>query len=356
MSKSHDPPAERLSEPGAPPAKQLGDTPDENSTLRDPGSRPGTGRIGAGASVLGIAISAVALVAVVTWALRQSPPRLPQTARELSALVAAVALYALATVVRAERWHALLRAQGANPHRRDSYALTIVGYAVNNLLPARAGDAVRVVLMAPRADTSKRTVLGTLVAERLLDIAVVVLLFAVVGYGVLGAVGANGLELAVIAIVALVAAAGLLAVLVHRHQRTRLFLAPILASTLGLRSGHGAVLLTVTLVVWGLEAAVWTAAGIAVSFDMTPLEGIYLVALASVFALIPSGPGYAGTQDAAAAIGVRVLGGSGSVAVAYLVTIRFVLVVPITLAGLVIGAGRYGGFKRLRAAQAEART
>ena len=34
---------------------------------------------------------------------------------------------------------------------------------------------------------------------------------------------------------------------------------------------------------------------------MDPIEGIYLVALASVFALIPSGPGYAGTQEAATA-------------------------------------------------------
>ena len=53
----------------------------------------------------------------------------------------------------------------------------------NNVLPARAGDAVRVVLMAPRADASKRTVVGTLVAERLLDVGVLLVLFVVVGYG-----------------------------------------------------------------------------------------------------------------------------------------------------------------------------
>ena len=41
------------------------------------------------------------------------------------------------------------------------------------------------------------------------------------------------------------------------------------------------------------------AVGAAVGFRMDPIEGLYLVALASVFALIPSGPGYAGTQDTA---------------------------------------------------------
>ena len=54
--------------------------------------------------------------------------------------------------MRSERWHRLLLDDGAHPPRADSYSLTTIGYAVNNVLPARAGDAVRVVLMAPRAE------------------------------------------------------------------------------------------------------------------------------------------------------------------------------------------------------------
>ena len=291
---------------------------------------------------------------MVWWALRQEPPRLPATRDELAALLVAIALYAVATVVRAERWHALLEADGARPRRADSYALTVVGYATNNLLPARAGDAVRVVLMAPRAGTSRRTVLGTLLAERLLDVAVVLMLFAIVGYGVLGAIGGDslGLALGIVAGVAVLGASVL--VLLWRHDRAQAFIAPILSSTMRLRTRLGAVMLLVTIAIWAIEAAVWMAVGAAVGFDMDPIEGTYLVALASVFALIPSGPGYAGTQDAAAVIGIKTLGGSGAVAVAYLVTLRFVIVVPITLAGLLLAAGRYGGVRRLRAAGREA--
>ena len=54
-----------------------------------------------------------------------------------------------------------------------------------------------------------------------------------------------------------------------------------------------------TLVIWAIEAGVWMSVGAAVGFRMDPIEGLYMVALASVFSLIPSGPGYAGTQDAA---------------------------------------------------------
>ena len=64
----------------------------------------------------------------------------------------AIALYALATLVRGERWQRLLVDEGGTPHAASTrYALNVVGYMGNNVLPARAGDAIRVVLMAPRA-------------------------------------------------------------------------------------------------------------------------------------------------------------------------------------------------------------
>src|SRR3954469_18438421 len=177
-------------------------------------------------SVLGVIVSLVALAAVVWWASKQQAPQLPHTPAEILALAGAVGLYGLATVVRAERWQRLLVDERARPHRADTYALTCIGYMGNNVLPARAGDAIRVVLMAPRAETSKRTVVGTLLAERLLDVAVLVVLFIVVGYGLLGAVGGGSVE--IIASVAVVAA--VLAVIgwgvVGRHRRPPGVLAP----------------------------------------------------------------------------------------------------------------------------------
>jgi len=107
-----------------------------------------------------------------------------------------------------------------------------------------------------------------------------------------------------------------------------------------------------TFGVWIIEACAWIAVGASVGFGMSFLEGLYLVALASVFALIPSGPGYAGTQDAATVIGIKAIGGTGATAVSYLVMLRFALLVPITAVGFVLLAARYGGLARLRAARA----
>jgi uncharacterized membrane protein YbhN (UPF0104 family) len=299
-------------------------------------------------ALLGIAVSVLAVGGVVWWALGQEPPQFPDTPGEWGALAGAIALYAVATLVRGERWHALLREEKATPPREDSHGLNVVGYAANNVLPARAGDAVRIFLMAPRADASKKTVLGTLLAERLLDIAVILTLFVVVGYGLLGEAGAGGLGWIVLATAAAIAIGVSAVVLVRRNERLHAMAAPILASTLRLRGHHGGRLLLATLLIWALEAGVWMSAGAAAGFPMDPIEGCYIVALASVFALIPSGPGYAGTQDAAAITGILALGGTESQAITYLILVRFVIAVPITIVGLGLLATRYGGIGRLR--------
>jgi uncharacterized membrane protein YbhN (UPF0104 family) len=309
--------------------------------------------LGAHATWIGLAVSVVALAGVVWWAVHQEAPRLPRTGGEFAAVLGAIALYALATVLRAERWQRLLEDEGARPTRADTYALTCVGYMGNNLLPARAGDAIRVVLMTPRTQgATMRSVVGTLLAERLLDIAVLLVIFVAVGWGLLGEVGGDKVEIVALAALglALATAAGYL--MVRRNERIMAFLAPIASSTLGLRRAHhGLRLLGITVLIWTVEAGVWMAAAAAVGFGMDPIEGLYIVALASVFSLIPSGPAYAGTQDAAAVIGLKALGATGAQAVAYLLMLRFIIVVPITLVGLVLLATRYGGLGRLRAAK-----
>jgi glycosyltransferase 2 family protein len=322
------------------------------TTESEPAPAPQERRAGSRLSWLGLGVSLVAVAGVVWWASKQQPPQLPSSGSELAALLGAIALYGLATVVRAERWQRLLVDERAVPTRADTYALTCVGYMGNNVLPARAGDAIRTVLMAPRAATSKRTVVGTLLAERLLDVAVLVVLFVVVGYGLLGEVGGDKVEIIGLVALGLAIAAFFGYRVVRRNERLHEFVAPMASATLGLRRAHhGLLLLGLTLLIWGIEAGVWMSAGAAIGFGMDPIEGLYIVALASVFSLIPSGPAYAGTQDAAAILGIKALGGTGAQAVAYIVMLRFIIVVPITVVGLVLMAARYGGLGRLREAR-----
>ncbi len=327
-------------------------TPTSEREALPPPAPPEPGRRRGYASWVGAGISLVAVAGVVWWASHQPAPRLPHNPGEWLAALGAVLLYGLATLVRGERWYRLLVDEGAHPTRRDTQELNVIGYMGNNLLPARAGDAIRVVLMAPRAGTSMRTVVGTLLAERLLDIGLLVAIFVVVGYGLLGEVGADSVEIVLLAAAGIAVAVTVGYFVVRRSERIMAFIAPIASATLGLRRGHhGLRLLGITMVIWALEASVWMATGAAVGFGMTPIEGLYIVSLSSIFAMIPSGPAYAGTQDAAAIIGIKALGGTGAQAVAYVVMLRFVIVVPITVVGLALLMTRYGGLGKLRAAR-----
>lgn len=308
------------------------------------------------ATLLGAAVSVVAVGAVVWWASKQPAPELPTAREDVAVALLALALYGVATCLRAERWRVLLEDQDARPTRGDMYGLTLVGFFGNNVLPARGGDVFRVLMGAPRAQTGRRTVIGTLLAERLLDVVVLMTLFLFLAVTIAGGTGLpEGSTLVWVGAGAavLVAAAGVaLWTLVRRGlwARIKAFATPMLASTIALRGRHGAAMLGLSALIWAIEGVVWWACSEAVNVGISPVEGLYVLALASMFALVPSGPGYAGTVDAATILGIKAVGGSSSAAVSYLILVRFVVFVPITLVGLVVALTRYGGLRRLRTA------
>jgi glycosyltransferase 2 family protein len=309
-------------------------------------------------AMVGVAVSVLSLAGVVWWALGQEAPTLPSTGERWAALALAIALYAVATCVRGERWQALLRHNGAHPARADTYSLVAVGYMGNNVLPARAGDAFRVFFLTPRARTGARTVIGTLLAERLLDVAILGTAFLVLTFGIVehAAVPSGArLRFAAAVLVLLGVAAAIVVVVAHRKghlARLWAFIAPMIAASARLRGRHGVAMVGATLVIWALEAGVWWATGEAAGLDLGAVEACYLLALASMFAMVPSGPGYAGTMDAAVIFGARVLDRAPAAALSYLLLVRFVLFVPITLAGVLLLVARYGGLERLRALRA----
>jgi glycosyltransferase 2 family protein len=300
-------------------------------------------------------VSLIALAAVVWWARGQEPPELPSGGEAIAWLVGALIFYTVATLLRGERWHHILRITGVDAHRSDCYALTTVGYMGNNVLPARAGEALRVVLMSTRCEATKRTLLGSVVAERLLDAIALASIFLIVVYGVLSSTVLptdRPLLFAALAVVALLL--GCLAVYVlrrhHVFERARTWLRPLADAPRALLSREGAALLAGTFVLWAFEAAVYLSVARAVDLDISGMGALYLVALTNFFAALPAAPGSIGTFDAAVVFGSKAIGASGSAAVSYLLTLRFVLYVPITVVGFVVLVARYGGWSRLRSA------
>jgi glycosyltransferase 2 family protein len=293
----------------------------------DVGRRP---RVG----LLQVAVSLVALAGIVWWASRQHAPELPLDLAAIAWLVAALLLYAVATLLRGERWHSLLRGSSVDRGRGESYRLTAVGYMGNNTLPARAGDVMRVMMLgAPR-----RIVLGTVVAERVLDALALASIFAFVvaarglAFGPLPYVVAAGVVAAVTAFVLWRAAPRSRRLLAGRE-----WLRPAMVATRDLAGRRGFVLLAVSLVVWLFEASVYLTVGSAAGVSLGITGALYVVALTNLSALIPAAPGYVGTFDAAVLLA---LGSLHLPSLGYLLVLRFVLFVPITVVGLALFLAR----------------
>jgi uncharacterized membrane protein YbhN (UPF0104 family) len=302
----------------------------------------------------GVAVSVISLAAVVWWGVRQEAPRFPTAAGDWALLAGAVALYAVATVARGWRWHVILRLDGIPHRRRDAVGLVSVGYMGNTVLPARGGEVLRTFLLAERADTRKRFVLGSIVAERLLDAVVLVGLFAALTFaGVAGA--PTGVLPALVAVLALAGGAVALRLYLRARRAGRLesFAArvrPFVRASRPLLGLTGATLALVTVTVWLLEAVIFVLVGRSLGIELGLMEGLFLDVLASFFALVPAAPGYVGTFDAAVVFGLKALSVAGGTALAFALLVRFVLFVPVTLVGLLLMLVSYGGLAALRRA------
>jgi uncharacterized protein (TIRG00374 family) len=303
------------------------------------------------------AVSVVFLAAAAWWVSKQKMPSIPSDTHAYSSLGAALLLYATATLCRGERWHQLLRHTSIHPKRRDSWAITTVGYAGNNILPARAGEALRTFLVAGRVDASKREVLGTIIAERVLDAAVLAIAFAFGAYGTL----VSGSPIALLGIVIVgIAFVALFPSRFHpkpSHPRLKWIVESVgrlLAPTRNLMSREGFLLFGLTFVIWAIEATVYFLIAHAVGLGISLDGAVFIMVVANFVALIPAGPGYVGTFDAAVLFAARSLGRSHSVAVSFLLLLRFVLFIPITVTGLLLLVGRYGGIAGYRASRLQA--
>lgn len=310
-----------------------------------------TARLPRGATIVGAATSIVALAAVIIWALGQPAPELPSTASGLAFFGAAVSLYGIDMVVRSGRWRALLRHGGTAPGRRECLGLIVVGTAGNNVLPARGGDGLRAFYCSRLGGGSLREAVGSLVAERLLDVGVLVGLYALVAYGLLAGIDIPNAETGLIVAAVAIGALGVVGalVVVRRSERARRLAsgaAPMIRATRELRGAHGARMIGVSLLIWFGDGMVFFLCAHAVGFDISVIEALYLLGLAGVFALIPSGPGFAGTFDAAVLFGAAAIGASNQLALSFLITLRIAFFGPITLAGVAIFVARYARLGR----------
>jgi uncharacterized protein (TIRG00374 family) len=93
-------------------------------------------------------------------------------------LLAAVLVTGLTYVLRALRWQYVLAPLG-HVHFGNAFRATVIGFAATFLLPARAGEVIRPLVLARREGLPATAAFATIILERLMDMVTVLGLFAV---------------------------------------------------------------------------------------------------------------------------------------------------------------------------------
>ena len=230
----------------------------------------------------------------------------------------------------------------------------MVGYLYNNIMPARAGEAARVVVLTRRSSAPPTEIVGTVVLERLYDVLAILLIFFAaepwlphVSWFDAAAIAAFVLATLIIVVVAVLAIYGdrPLRLLLRPLHRLSLFSGARLERTIdeltrglsGLRHPRLA-----------LEASLWTVAAwlctslcayfVSVSFHLhLPLACGVLVAVAIGLGMIlPSPPAAVGVFEAAALIALAAYGIPHYSALSYAVVLHLVNFVPYIVVGVLM--------------------
>jgi uncharacterized protein (TIRG00374 family) len=267
---------------------------------------------GVGRALVGLVVSVVALAFIV----RQVD--LSRTAdilgRASLGWIAVMLVFQVADVLlRAIRWQRLVEPI----HHVRFLPITgylLIGYLANNVLPARLGELVRCHYLGDREGISRTTTLGTVVVERVVDTAVVVVLASVAILilhvrGLVASAVLIGLAITGLLVVAL--AVGLAAHRLPGADRVIAFAGrwPRLRDLAGKLRGGLAVAgrpktlaeaLFLSFAAWGATVIAFAAAGQSLGIEMTTAQAALLAAGVALASAIPAGPSNLGTFDLAA--------------------------------------------------------
>lgn len=320
---------------------------------------------------LGLAISVVALLLAVRNV------HLAEVARALAMadagwLAIGVALTAAGLGMRALRWMWLFDPQ--RPPWLPTFDALSVGYLVNNVVPARAGDLMRVYLIGEWAATPRAQALATVMVERVMDLAVIVLLLgsllpwlhlpAWAARGGQGAALAVGGALLLLGIAARYTetAAWLVERALRRFRRLGAARWAGLVREWGVRlrlmgTWHpGLTMAGWSIVVWGVGGLSYYAILRAFGLALGAAPVVFLVCVEALGMTVPSSPGNVGVFEYVGVQALALWGVEPATALAATLVLHAVAYLVLTGAGLWSLWRRSLSYSQLRKRQQSARS
>jgi len=268
-------------------------------------------------------------------------------------LLPAFATLALAILLKAVRWRYMFTRE-TRPPTPPVVAALLVGYFFNSVLPARAGEAARVLALNRRAGTSIAEASATVVLERAYDILCLLLLLFVAtpwlpsiswlrAAALLGIIVAAGLAASIVVLTVW----GIRPIHFALRPLRRLpFLAGNRIEHIGDRIGQGLAAVRQPRLVaaaFALTTIGWLALALSAWFVMRgfhlglPFAAALLVVVATnVAQILPSSPAAVGVFEAATLVALKPYEVSDSRALSYALVLHALNFLPYIVAGPIL--------------------
>jgi uncharacterized protein (TIRG00374 family) len=268
---------------------------------------------------------------------------------EIPWVILTMALSLLAPLLKAQRWRWLFHPTPITLGLGRLSSLIVIGQAVNFLVPGRFGEVVRTYLTGEETELSKWFVLGTIGAEKLIDLLVLVLLtLALVPFIALPETMAAQVDtVLVLGLAVAIGAATLLGGRALWLRLARAALRPLPAAMAarwlarieaGLDGLSALANPRAAVAIWGWTAVFWLVAGltnlcllVAFGLPASPVMALFLLVLLQGGIAVPSTPGKIGVFQWLCMIGLSVFGVPAAVGFAYGLVLYGIVVGGVTL-------------------------
>jgi uncharacterized protein (TIRG00374 family) len=274
-----------------------------------------------------------------------------RTAQLLPWLPLMVGSYLLGHVVRGQRLRVLLRREAILQVATASN-IVVVGYASNNVLPARLGEFVRAAILSERTGVPLTQALTVTFIERLLD-GIAILLLLLVGIRALPTrpllierVAGAGSVILGVALLGVLSAVFLPTLLLSATARASKALPAkwrdrVLAIALNVtnagaclrRPREAAVVAGYSLVVWLLESLMFAFALPVFSLKLALAPAVVTMSVTNLGLLVPSSPGFIGSFHYFCASALSAQGVAPATAAGYAILVHLAFFLPVTLWG-----------------------
>lgn len=315
--------------------------------------------------LLSLGVGTAVTIALLAWVLQDM--RWADVGRSLGRshwgwLALGWATYVISYGVRSQRWGTLLSEQGYTSTWKQRLTALFIGFGANSVLPASLGEGVRAGMLHRTANVPIEASIGSIVAERMLDVGIVIVLLVLpLSTGAVPAISTFNYAWIAGGCFGLLLLWGACIVGARHPQHTVARLAPLwrmikrprLAERIqtgllhflqGLRAlslpRYWPLLLLQTFCAWGLNGLTYWMGLLAFEIDAPGLVGALFIQSGAALAIaLPSTPGYIGPFEASLRLLLGLYHISPATILSYVIAMRILMYVTIPVIALILAVG-----------------